>query len=156
MVEAQTAVVSVVEAGSQEVLRQVHFTMEVDGATQEQQVRAPTFRSSVCLAVAPIIIRRLIFCLNQVVVDQSQADALAAAAAAGDSLICQAIINSGIALGTEETVVEEVSQTTEEMNKEDSDPTDVDQGVVEIQVKEELDAMEEVHRSYLFVQKKSH
>lgn len=39
MVEAQTAVVSVVEAGSQEVLRQVHFTMEVDGTTQEQQVR---------------------------------------------------------------------------------------------------------------------
>lgn len=39
MVEAQTAVVSVVEAGSQEVLHQVHFTMEVDGTTQEQQVR---------------------------------------------------------------------------------------------------------------------
>lgn len=115
MVEAQTAVVSVVEAGSQEVLRQVHFTMEVDGATQEQQV----------------------------VVDQSQADALAAAAAAGDSLICQAIINSGIALGTEETVVEEASPTTEEMNKEDSDPTDVDQDIIEIQIKEDLDAIEE-------------
>lgn len=39
VVEAQTAVVSVVEAGSQEVLHQVHFTMEVDGTTQEQQVR---------------------------------------------------------------------------------------------------------------------
>lgn len=38
LVEAQTAVVSVVEAGSQEVLHQVHFTMEVDGTTQEQQV----------------------------------------------------------------------------------------------------------------------
>lgn len=38
MVEAQTAVVSVVEPGSQEVLHQVHFTMEVDGTTQEQQV----------------------------------------------------------------------------------------------------------------------
>lgn len=38
MVEAQTAVVSVVEAGSQEVLHQVHFTMEVDGTAQEQQV----------------------------------------------------------------------------------------------------------------------
>lgn len=38
VVEAQTAVVSVVEAGSQEVLHQVHFTMEVDGTTQEQQV----------------------------------------------------------------------------------------------------------------------
>lgn len=38
MVEAQTAVVSVVEAGSQEVLHQVHFTMEVDGTEQEQQV----------------------------------------------------------------------------------------------------------------------
>ncbi|XP_077475917.1 transcription factor E4F1 isoform X2 [Stigmatopora argus] len=30
--EAQTAVVSLVEAGSQEVIRQVHFTVEVDGA----------------------------------------------------------------------------------------------------------------------------
>lgn len=39
MVEAQTAVVSVVDAASQEVLQQVHFTVEVDGATQEQQVR---------------------------------------------------------------------------------------------------------------------
>lgn len=39
MVEAETAVVSVVESGSQEVLHQVHFTMEVDGTTQEQQVR---------------------------------------------------------------------------------------------------------------------
>lgn len=38
VVEAQTAVVSVVEADSQEVLHQVHFTMEVDGTTQEQQV----------------------------------------------------------------------------------------------------------------------
>lgn len=38
VVEPQTAVVSVVEAGSQEVLHQVHFTMEVDGTTQEQQV----------------------------------------------------------------------------------------------------------------------
>lgn len=39
VVETQTAVVSVVEADSQEVLHQVHFTMEVDGATQAQQVR---------------------------------------------------------------------------------------------------------------------
>lgn len=38
MVEAQTSVVSVVEDGSEEVLHQVHFTMEVDGTTQEQQV----------------------------------------------------------------------------------------------------------------------
>ncbi|MEQ2170819.1 hypothetical protein GOODEAATRI_004192 [Goodea atripinnis] len=116
MVEAHAGVVSVVEAGSQEVLRQVHFTVEVDGTTQEQQV----------------------------VVDQSQADALAAAAAAGDSLICQAIINSGIALGTEETVVEEASLTTQEMDKDGSDPTDVDQSVIEIQVKEEFEEMEEV------------
>lgn len=43
VVEAQTAVVSVVEAGSQEVLHQVHFTMEVDGTTQEQQVLAILF-----------------------------------------------------------------------------------------------------------------
>uniref|UniRef100_A0A3B3XQ45 Transcription factor E4F1 n=1 Tax=Poecilia mexicana TaxID=48701 RepID=A0A3B3XQ45_9TELE len=90
MVEAQTAVVSVVEAGSQEVLRQV-------------------------------------------VVDQSQADALAAAAAAGDSLICQAIINSGIALGTEETVVEESSPAAQELDKDIPDATDVDQSVIEIQ-----------------------
>ncbi|KAM8724546.1 transcription factor E4F1 [Acanthopagrus schlegelii] len=110
MVEAQTAVVSVVEAGSQEVLHQVHFTMEVDGTTQEQQV----------------------------VVEQSQAEALAAAAAAGDSLICQAIINSGIALGTEEAVVEETSQATEEINKVDSDSPDADEGVTEIHVKEEF------------------
>ncbi|XP_013882513.1 transcription factor E4F1 isoform X2 [Austrofundulus limnaeus] len=121
MAEAQTAVVSVVDAASQEVLRQVHFTVEVDGATQEQQV----------------------------VVEQSQAEVLAAAAAAGDNLICQAILNSGIALGTEETVVEEeeeeeddVSQT-EQMSKMDSDHPDGDQNVIEIQVKEELAEMEE-------------
>ncbi|KAM9345744.1 transcription factor E4F1 [Symphorus nematophorus] len=114
MVEAQTAVVSVVEAGSQEVLHQVHFTMEVDGTTQEQQV----------------------------VVEQSQAEALAAAAAAGDNLICQAIINSGIALGTEEAVVEETSQASEEMTKVDSDCPDTDEGVTEIQVKEEFVEME--------------
>ncbi|XP_076608287.1 transcription factor E4F1 [Chaetodon auriga] len=110
MVEGQTAVVSVVEAGSQEVLHQVHFTMEVDGTTQEQQV----------------------------VVEQSQAEALAAAAAAGDSLICQAIINSGIALGTEEAVVEETSQPTEQINRIESDSPDADQGITEIQVKEEF------------------
>ncbi|XP_021177084.2 transcription factor E4F1 [Fundulus heteroclitus] len=112
---AQTAVVSVVQAGSPEVLRQVHFTMEVDGTTQEQQV----------------------------VVDQSQADALAAAAAAGESLICQAIINSGIALGTEEMVVEEASPTAQETSKDASDTAEVDQSVIEIQVKEESEEMEE-------------
>ncbi|XP_008286126.1 transcription factor E4F1 [Stegastes partitus] len=115
MVEAQTAVVSVVEAGSQEVLHQVHFTMEVDGTTQEQQV----------------------------VVEQSQAEALAAAAAAGDNLICQAIINSGITLGTEETVVEETSQTAEEINKVVSERPDAEESVIEIQVKEEFVEMEE-------------
>ncbi|XP_044036896.1 transcription factor E4F1 [Siniperca chuatsi] len=114
MVEAQTAVVSVVEAGSQEVLHQVHFTMEVDGTTQEQQI----------------------------VVEQSQAEALAAAAAAGDNLICQAIINSGIALGTEEAVVEETSQATEEIDKVVSDCPDADEGITEIQVKEEFVDME--------------
>ncbi|XP_040010519.1 transcription factor E4F1 [Xiphias gladius] len=114
IVEAQTAVVSVVEAGSQEVLHQVHFTMEVDGTTQEQQV----------------------------VVEQSQAEALAAAAAAGDNLICQAIINSGIALGTEETVVEETSQETEEIDKEVSDCPDVNESITEIQIKEEFVEME--------------
>uniref|UniRef100_H3DKW9 E4F transcription factor 1 n=1 Tax=Tetraodon nigroviridis TaxID=99883 RepID=H3DKW9_TETNG len=105
VVEAQTAVVSVVEADSQEVLHQVHFTMEVDGTTQEQQL----------------------------VVEQSQAEALAAAAAAGDSLICQAILNSGIALGTEEAVVEETSETAEVMNEEDSECPDDDENIAEVQ-----------------------
>ncbi|XP_010728987.3 transcription factor E4F1 [Larimichthys crocea] len=114
LVEAQTAVVSVVDAGSQEVLHQVHFTMEVDGTTQEQQV----------------------------VVGQSQAEALAAAAAAGDNLICQAIINSGIALETEEAVVEETTQTMEEIHQVDSDCPDADEGITEIQVKEEFVEME--------------
>ncbi|KAF1379455.1 hypothetical protein PFLUV_G00176230 [Perca fluviatilis] len=114
MVEAQTAVVSVVEAGSQEVLHQVHFTMEVNGTTQEQQV----------------------------VVEQSQAEALAAAAAAGNNLICQAIINSGIALGTEEAVVQETSQATEEMDKVVSECPDADESITEIQVKEEFVEME--------------
>lgn len=75
---------------------------------------------------------------GQVVVEQSQAEALAAAAAAGDSLICQAIINSGIALGTEEAVVEQTSQATEEIDKVDSDSPDADEGVTEIHVKEEF------------------
>nr|XP_033500162.1 transcription factor E4F1 [Epinephelus lanceolatus] len=114
MVEAQTAVVSVVDSGSQEVLHQVHFTMEVNGTTQEQQV----------------------------VVEQSQAEALAAAAAAGDNLICQAIINSGIALETEEAVVEETSHTTEEMDKVVSDCPDAEENITEIQVKEEFVEME--------------
>ncbi|XP_040047234.2 transcription factor E4F1 isoform X2 [Gasterosteus aculeatus] len=133
MVEAQTAVVSVVEAGSQEVLHQVHFTMEVNGTTQEQQV----------------------------VVEQSQAEALAAAAAAGDNLICQAIINSGIALAPGEAVVEETSPTPEEIDKvvsdcpdadedenddddddDNDDDDDDDDGVTEIQVKEEFVEME--------------
>ncbi|XP_037544284.1 transcription factor E4F1 [Nematolebias whitei] len=120
MVETQTAVISVVNTDSQEVLRQVHFTVEVDGTTQEQQV----------------------------VVEESQAEALAAAAAAGDNLICQAIINSGIALGTEETVVEEeeeaaASQTTEQINKVVSDQPEAEQNVFEIQVREELAKIEE-------------
>lgn len=83
------------------------------------------------------------------VVEESQAEALAAAA--GDNLICQAIINSGIALGTEEAVVEgeeeeeeDASQTTEQMSKDYSDHPDGDQNVIEIQVKEELAEMEEV------------
>uniref|UniRef100_A0A8C9Z9D3 Transcription factor E4F1 n=1 Tax=Sander lucioperca TaxID=283035 RepID=A0A8C9Z9D3_SANLU len=99
MVEAQTAVVSVVEAGSQEVL-------------------------------------------HQVVVEQSQAEALAAAAAAGNNLICQAIINSGIALGTEEAVVQETSQATEEIDKVVSECPDADESITEIQVKEEFVEME--------------
>ncbi|XP_029692651.1 transcription factor E4F1 isoform X4 [Takifugu rubripes] len=116
VVEAQTAVVSVVEADSQEVLHQVHFTMEVDGTTQEQQL----------------------------VVEQSQAEALAAAAAAGDSLICQAIINSGIALGAEEAMVEETSETTEMIHEEDSECPDdeeedeEEENIPEVQVKEEI------------------
>ena len=79
---------------------------------------------------------------GQVVVEQSQAEALAAAAAAGDSLICQAIINSGIALETEEAVVEETSQATEEINKVVTECPDADENITEIQVKEEFVEME--------------
>lgn len=75
---------------------------------------------------------------GQLVVEQSQAEALAAAAAAGDSLICQAIINSGIALGTEEAVVEETPETTEVINEEDSECPDDDENIAEVQVKEEI------------------
>lgn len=78
------------------------------------------------------------------VVEQSQAEALAAAAAAGDNLICQAIINSGIALGTEETVVEEASQETEEISKVVSDCPDAEEDITEIQIKEEFVEMETV------------
>uniref|UniRef100_UPI003AB06ED3 transcription factor E4F1 n=1 Tax=Centroberyx gerrardi TaxID=166262 RepID=UPI003AB06ED3 len=114
VMEAQAAVVSVVEAGSQEVIHRVHFTMEVDGATQEQQV----------------------------VVEQSQAEALAAAAAVGDNLICQAIINSGIALETEEAVVEETPHATDEIRKVIIDCPDAGGPMTEIQVKEECVEME--------------
>lgn len=76
------------------------------------------------------------------VVEQSQAEALAAAAAAGNNLICQAIINSGIALGTEESVVEETSEATEEINKVVSECPDIDEGITEIQIKEEFVEME--------------
>ncbi|XP_019737040.1 transcription factor E4F1 isoform X2 [Hippocampus comes] len=107
VVETQTAVVNLVEAGSQEVLHQVHFTMEVDGTTQEQQV----------------------------MVDQSQAEALAAAAAAGDNLICQAILNSGIALRTEEAA-QAPQATHEELEKMVIECPLADG--TEIQVKEEL------------------
>ncbi|KAM4598146.1 transcription factor E4F1 isoform 1-T2 [Polymixia lowei] len=115
--ETQAAVVSVVEAGSQEVIHQVHFTMAVDGTTQEQQL----------------------------VVEQSQAEALAAAAAAGDNLICQAIINSGIALETEEAVVEEEEespQAAEEVRKVVFDCPDAEGRITEIQVTEECVEME--------------
>ncbi|XP_072299498.1 transcription factor E4F1 [Eucyclogobius newberryi] len=109
-VGTQTAVVNVVEVGSQEVLHQVHITMAVDEMTQEQQV----------------------------MVEQSQAEALAAAAAAGDSLICQAIINSGIALETEETVVEETSQEPEGITKDISVCPEIAENFTEIHVKDEL------------------
>lgn len=143
LVEAQTAVVSVVDAGSQEVLHQVHFTMEVDGTTQEQQVsreKVPRLAKSTHFTGSEVLTR----CspCGQVVVGQSQAEALAAAAAAGDNLICQAIINSGIALETEEAVVEETTQTMEEIHQVDSDCPDADEGITEIQVKEEFVEME--------------
>lgn len=109
--ETQTAVVNVVDVGSQEVLHQVHFTMEVDQTTQEQQV----------------------------VVEQSQAEALAVAAAAGDNLICQAIINSGIALETEETVVEETSQESEEINKAISVCPDTAESIADVQVEMDVE-----------------
>lgn len=79
---------------------------------------------------------------DQVVVEQSQAEALAAAAAAGDSLICQAIINSGIALGTEEAVIEETPPTTEEINKLDSGCPHASEAVTEIPVKEDFVELE--------------
>ncbi|XP_029914594.1 transcription factor E4F1 [Myripristis murdjan] len=113
VVEAQTAVVSVVEAGSQEVIHQVHFTMEVDGAPQEQ-----------------------------VLVEQCEAEALAAAAAVGDNLICQAIINSGIALETGETGAEETAEATEDICKVVIGGAEVEDQVTEIQVKEECVKME--------------
>lgn len=77
------------------------------------------------------------------VVEQSQAEALVAAAAAGNNLICQAIINSGIALGTAESVDEETSQAAaEEMTKVVSDCPNIDEGIAEIQIKEEFVEME--------------
>ncbi|KAM8824106.1 transcription factor E4F1 [Synchiropus picturatus] len=99
---AQTAVVNLVEAGSPEVIHQVHFTMEVDGTSQEQQV----------------------------VVESAQAETLAAAV--GDNLICQAIINSGLALKEEEGAdhqMEEISVMVEDCP--DAEET-------EIQIKEEF------------------
>uniref|UniRef100_A0A8C6TKN2 Transcription factor E4F1 n=1 Tax=Neogobius melanostomus TaxID=47308 RepID=A0A8C6TKN2_9GOBI len=107
----QTAVVNVVDVGSQEVLHQVHFTMAVDQTTQEQQV----------------------------VVDQAQAEALAAAA--GDSLICQAIMNSGIALETEETVVDGTSQGPAITNIISVCP-ETAENITEIHVKDELENVE--------------
>lgn len=75
-------------------------------------------------------------------VEQAQAEVLAAAAAAGDSLICQAIINSGIALGREEAIVEESSQSAEDTDRGDSDCPQADEGITEIHVKEELVELE--------------
>lgn len=90
----------------------------------------------------------------QVVVEQAQAEVLAAAAAAGDSLICQAIINSGIALGREEAIVEESSQSAEDTDKGDSDCPQADEGIAEIHVKEELVELEmetEVGMNFFFL-----
>ena len=93
-------------------------------------------------------------------VEQSQAEALAAAAAAGDSVICQAIINSGIALKTQQEdgegeaaqptaplVVEvvqeeESSQAAEEIRKVVFGGPDGEGRVTEIQVTEECVEME--------------
>lgn len=87
---------------------------------------------------------------TQVVVEQAQAEALAAAAAAGDSLICQAIINSGIALGREEAIIEESSQSAEDTDRGDSDCPQPDEGITEIHMKEELVEMEtEVRTTFL-------
>lgn len=87
------------------------------------------------------------------VVEQAQAEVLAAAAAAGDSLICQAIINSGIALGREEAIVEESSQSADDTDRGDSDCPQADEGITEIHVKEELVELEmetEVRTTALF------
>lgn len=72
-------------------------------------------------------------------VEQSQAEALAVAAAAGDNLICQAIINSGIALETEETVVEETSQESEEINKAISVCPDTAESIADVQVEMDVE-----------------
>ncbi|XP_056144033.1 transcription factor E4F1 [Lampris incognitus] len=105
--EPQATSISVVEADSQEVIHQAHFAMEVDGATEEQQV----------------------------VVEQSQAEALAAAAETGNNLICQAVINSGVALKTNETVEEEL-QEAEEMRKVIFDCPDAEDRMTDVQVTE--------------------
>lgn len=72
--------------------------------------------------------------------DQAQADALVAE---GDNLICQAIINSGIAL---EAVTEEVEEAEEQaldgMPKEVLQVRDMEGRMTEIQVMEECVEME--------------
>ncbi|XP_036828858.1 transcription factor E4F1 isoform X1 [Oncorhynchus mykiss] len=77
---------------------------------------------------------------QQVILDQAQADALVAE---GDNLICQAIINSGIAL---EAVTEEVEEAEEQaldgMPKEVLQVRDMEGRMTEIQVMEECVEME--------------
>ncbi|KAF3846411.1 hypothetical protein F7725_003489, partial [Dissostichus mawsoni] len=110
MVEGQTAVVSVVEAGSHEVLHQVHFTMEVNGTTQEQQSQAEA------LAAAAAAGDNLIC---QAIINS------------GIALETEEAV--------EEAVVEETSEATEEMDKEHSDCPDEDENFTEIHIKEEFE-----------------
>ncbi|KAM6957040.1 transcription factor E4F1 [Aplochiton taeniatus] len=110
--EAPAEIVSMWKATSQEVIHEVHFQVEVDGGTHEQQV----------------------------VIDQPTAKALAA----GDNLICQAIINSGIALETEgETVVEQGAQPVAEgIPKAVYHMSDAESRLTDIQITEECVEME--------------
>ena len=74
---------------------------------------------------------------GQVVVEQVPAETLVATEAVGDSLICQAIINSGIGLETETTMPAETTTTmavaavVEEVGQEEVEEEEVEEEEVE-------------------------